>query len=72
MDYCDGVESFINYALSNPIISIKAALNVCVRGVKIKIFSIRCYNDASFTKKDSRKNTCVGLHMENHMFLSRP
>jgi hypothetical protein len=39
MDYCNGVQDFINYALSNPLV--KAILNVHVRGVKTKSFLIQ-------------------------------
>jgi hypothetical protein len=40
IDYCNGVEGFINYTLSNLKILVKMILDVHVRGVKIKIISI--------------------------------
>ena len=41
MDYCNGVEGFINYVLSIQKILVNAVLDVHVRGVKIKSFSIQ-------------------------------
>jgi hypothetical protein len=41
IDYCNGVEGFINYTLSNLKILVKMILDVHVRGVKIKIVSIK-------------------------------
>ena len=40
MDYCNGFQSFINYALSNLRNISGEVLDVYVRGVKIKSFSI--------------------------------
>jgi hypothetical protein len=41
IDYCNGIEGFINYTLSNPKVLVKMILDVHVRGVKIKIVSIQ-------------------------------
>ena len=40
MDYCNGVQDYINHALSNPKILVEEVLNVHTRGVKIKSFLI--------------------------------
>jgi hypothetical protein len=40
MDYCNGFQSFINYALSNLRNISGEVLDVHARGVKIKSFSI--------------------------------
>jgi len=52
-------------------ILIEVVLDVHVRNVKIKIFSIQMLQYI-FYKKSSWRDTCVGLHIENHMFLTRP
>jgi hypothetical protein len=38
MDYCNEVEGFINYALSNGEILVEVVLDIHVKGVKIKKF----------------------------------
>jgi len=40
MDYCNGVQDYINHALSNPKILVEGVLDVHARGVKIKNFLI--------------------------------
>ena len=69
MDYCNGVKGFINYVLSIQKILVEAVLNVYVRGVKIKSFSIQMLLQCIFYKKGLRKNIYVGLHMENPIIL---
>jgi hypothetical protein len=54
-------------------IFVDAILDVHTEGVKIKKISrSRCCNHTSSTKKGLWSNTCVGMHTENHMFLTRP
>jgi len=50
MDYCDGVEVFINYALSNPRNTNEDGIRcLCKRCKNKKIYLSRCCNDASST-----------------------
>jgi hypothetical protein len=51
-------------------ILVKAKLNIYVWSVKTKAPLIKCYDDAS-SKKNSLENTCVGLHTEHPMFLTK-
>jgi hypothetical protein len=51
-------------------ILVKAKLNIYVWSVKTKAPLIKCYDDAS-SKKHSLENTCVGLHTEHPMFLTK-
>jgi hypothetical protein len=52
MNYCNGIEGFINYTLFNPKILVDVILDIHIRGVKIKRgFWSTCYNNASSTKK---------------------
>jgi len=69
MDCCNGVEGFINYVLSIQKILMEAVLDVHVRGVKIKSFSIQILLQYIFYKKGLQKNIYVGLHMENPIIL---
>jgi hypothetical protein len=41
MDYCNGVQGFFNYAISNPKKLVEAILYVHTRDVKIKSFLIQ-------------------------------
>ena len=71
MDYCNMVEGFINYTLSNlRNISGGDIRCPCKRCKNKKNFSIQMLLRYIFYKKGSWKNTCVGLHTENHMFLT--
>jgi len=50
MDYCDGIEVFINYALSNPRNTNEDGIRcLCKRCKNKKIYLSRCCNDASST-----------------------
>jgi hypothetical protein len=54
MDYCNGVESFINYALSNLINISESGIRCLFKRCKNKKkIQSRCCNDASSTKKSS-------------------
>jgi len=73
MGYCNGVEGFIKYTLSN-LRNISGDDSRCPnKRCKNKNVSQSryCYN-ASLKKKGLWRNTCVGLHIENHMFLIKP
>jgi hypothetical protein len=76
MDYCHGVQGFINYTLFNLRILVEGVLNVYARGVKIKKNSqFKCYNNASLhllQKGFMEKYMCWYTHTENHMFLTIP
>jgi hypothetical protein len=72
MDYCNGVEGFINYAVSN----LKT-----INGGSIRYPCKMCKNKKFFNldivmmyllNKSSKRNTCVSLHTENYRFLTRP
>jgi hypothetical protein len=73
MDYCNGVESFINYALSN-------LRNISESGIRClfkrcknkKILNLDVVTMHLLQKKVHEKNNCIGLHTENHMFLTKP
>jgi hypothetical protein len=73
MDYYNRVEGFINYALSN-------MRNISGGGIRclFKRFKNKKFLDLDVVtmhllqKKVHEKNTCIGLHTENHMFLTRP
>jgi hypothetical protein len=72
MDYYNGVDGFINYAVSYPKnISGDSIKCLCKRNKNKKNFSIQKLLQCIFYKKGLWKNTCVGLHMENLMFLTR-
>ena len=72
MNYCNGVQDFINYAISN-------LRNISGDG--IRYLYKRCKNNKFLNpdvvmmyllqKKGSRSNTLVDMHMENHIFLTR-
>jgi hypothetical protein len=72
MNYCNEIESFINYAPSN-------SMNISRGGIRCPRKS--CKNKKFLNpyvvmmhllqKKIHKKNICVGLHMENPMFLIR-
>jgi hypothetical protein len=70
MDYCNGVEGFINYALSNPTNINEGGIRCPCKKYKNKDFY---YPDGVtmrlLYKKKLWRNACVGLHMKNHMFL---
>jgi hypothetical protein len=54
-------------------ILVEMVLDIHIKGVKKKKSWSIYYNNASSTKKKgSWENTCVGLHIENHTFLTRP
>jgi hypothetical protein len=73
IDYCKGIEDFIHYMLSNTKNISGGSIRYSYKRRKNKKVSwSRCCHDASFTKKRSWKNTCVGLYTENRMFLMRP
>ena len=72
MDYYNGVEDFINYALSN---------SRNISGCGIRCPCNRCKNKTfldpdiltmHLLQNSSWRNTCVGLHIKNHMFFMRP
>jgi hypothetical protein len=73
IDYCNRVDGFIKYTLSN---------QKNISGYGIRCPCKRCKNKKFLDpdvvmmhllqKKGSWTNTCVGLHIENHMFLMRP
>jgi hypothetical protein len=73
LDYCNVVQGFINYAISNP-------RNVSESGIKCpcKRCENKRYLDSDVVtmyllqKKSSWSNTCVDMHMKNHIFLTRP
>jgi len=71
-DCCKGVESFINFALSNP---------KNISGSGIKCLCVKCENKKlyqsdvvmmHFFLKYSLRNVYVDLHIENLMFHMRP
>jgi hypothetical protein len=50
-------------------------LDIHIKGVKIKNKNLDPYIITMHLlqkKKGSWENTCVGLHIENHTFLTRP
>jgi hypothetical protein len=73
MNYCNEVESFINHTLSN-------LRNISRDNIRCSCKSCKNKNILDLDvimihllqkKKGSWRNTYVGLHMENHMFLIR-
>jgi hypothetical protein len=74
MDYCNWIEGFINYVLSNPRNISGDGIRYPYKGCKKKknldpyIITMHLLQK----KKGSWENTCVGLHIENHTFLTRP
>jgi hypothetical protein len=71
-DYCKGVESFINFALSNP---------KNISGGRIRCTCVKCKNKKfhqsdimimHLLKKGSLRNIYVDLHTENLLFHMRP
>ena len=72
MDYCNGVEGFINYIVSNP---------KNISGGSIRCSCKMCKNKKFFNldivmmhllNKSSKRNTYISLHIKNHVFLTRP
>jgi len=51
MNYCNRVQSFINYALSNPRNISGGGIRCLCKMCKKKISLFRCCNDASSTEK---------------------
>ena len=72
MDYYNKVESFINYALSNPRNISEYDIRCLCKRCKNKKFLNLYVVTMHFLQKSSWRDTCVGLHIENHMFLTRP
>ena len=72
MNYCNGVQCFINYTLFNlRNISgndIRCPCKMCKNKKFLDPDIVTMY----FLQKSSWRDTCVGLHIENHMFLTRP
>ena len=73
MDYCNGIQGFINYAISNPKniswSNIRCPYNRCKNKKFLDLDVVTMY---LLQKKGLLSNTFVGMHTENHMFLSRP
>ena len=69
MNYCNGVEGFINYASSKPKILVDVVLYVHIRGVKIKSFSIQMLLRCAFYKKKKfiEKYLCWFAHIEPYV-----
>jgi hypothetical protein len=73
MNYCNRVQSFINYALSNPRNISGGGIRCPCKMCKKKVFRSRCCNDASSTEKVHREiYVLVYMHKKNHMFLTIP
>jgi hypothetical protein len=73
MDYCNEVESFTKYTLSNPKIISGGGIRYLCKSCKNKKFiNLNVITMYLLQKKGSWRNTCVCLHMENHMFPTRP
>jgi hypothetical protein len=50
MNYCNGIEGFINYTLSNPINFSGGGIRCsCKKCKNKKISQFKCYNNASYT-----------------------
>jgi hypothetical protein len=71
-DYYKRIEGFIDFALLNP---------KNISGGRIKCSCVKCENKKfhqldvvmmHLLKKGSLRNTSIGLHTENPMFLKRP
>jgi hypothetical protein len=72
IDYCNRIQGFINYIISNPInISGGGSKCSCKRCKNKKFFDPDIVTMHFLQKKGSLSNTCVGMHTENHMFLMR-
>jgi hypothetical protein len=72
MDYCNGIEGFINYVLSNLSNINRGGIRCPCKKYKNKnVVWSGCCNDVSSIKKSSWKNTYFDLHTKNHMFLMR-
>jgi len=72
MNYCNGVQSFINYILSNPRNISEYDIRCLCKRCKNKKFLNLYVVTMHFLQKSLWRDTCVGLHIENHMFLTRP
>jgi hypothetical protein len=72
MDYCNGVESFINYTVSNPKNISGGGIRCPCKMCKNKKFFNLDIVMMHLLNKSSKRNTYVSLHTENHMFLTRP
>jgi len=71
--YCNVVKGFINYTLSDlKNISVDSIRCSCKRYKNKKFLNLNVVMIHLLKKKSSWKNTCVGLHTKNHMFLTRP
>jgi hypothetical protein len=65
MDYCNGIEGFINYALSNPRnISGCNIRCLCKRCKNKKVSQSRCCNEVSSIKRVYEENLCWFAHVE--------
>jgi hypothetical protein len=65
MDYCNGIEGFINYALSNPRnISGGNIRCLCKRCKNKKFSQSRCCNEVSSIKRVYEENLCWFAHVE--------
>jgi hypothetical protein len=71
MDYCNGVQGFINYATS---------ILINISGSGIRCQCKRCENKKllhpdivtmHLLHKGFMEDTCVGMRTENHLFLTR-
>ena len=72
MNYCNGVEGFINYAISNPKKISGGGIRCSCKMWKNKKFLNVDIVIMHLLNKSSKRNTCVSLHTENHIFLTRP
>jgi hypothetical protein len=71
MDYCKGVQRFINYATSIPInISGDGIRCPCKRCKNKKLFHLDVIM-MHFLHKGFIEDTCVSMCTENHLFLTR-
>jgi hypothetical protein len=68
MDYCNEIEGFINYALSNSInISGGNIRCLCKKCKNKKVSQLRCCNEISSIKKVYEENLCWFAHIEPYV-----
>jgi len=74
MDYCNRVQGFINYTLFNPINingdDIRYPCKMCENKKFLDLVVVMMH--LLYKKKGLLRDTCVSLHIENYMFLTRP
>jgi hypothetical protein len=72
MNYCNEIQSFINYILSNSINISGDSIRCPYKRCKNKKFLNPDVVTMHLLQKGSWINICVVLYTENHMFLARP